>query len=287
MQPLPLFAFSLLLWTDSVGPEHERWFEVIKAAGYDGVEVPLSAGTPDAYGALARVLERMGLQPIGVAAFGQAALNPISADADERTGAMRRAVEVLDRAQALGAHVVGGPLHSPMYHFSWQAPTAVEKARAVEFHRALGDAAQARGIAIALEALNRYECYLFNTMHDLCAHVREVDHPAIGAMFDSFHANIEERSIAASLAAALPHLRYVQMAESDRGSPLGSGHIDWPALMRVLREGGYRGFVSVEAFGHFEPAHGAQCGVWRPMADSPEALIEQSIATLRRAWHTA
>jgi D-psicose/D-tagatose/L-ribulose 3-epimerase len=157
----------------------------------------------------------------------------------------------------------------------------------VAFHRAFGDAAQARGITIALEALNRYECYLFNTMQQLCEHVRTVGHPAVGAMFDTFHANIEERSITAALAQALPELRYVQLAESDRGSPLGRGHIDWPNVMRTLRRGGYDGWISVEAFGHFDAEHGGQCGIWRPMATSADEVFVESLRTLRDAWASA
>jgi D-psicose/D-tagatose/L-ribulose 3-epimerase len=280
-------AFSLLLWTGHVRPEHWPLLAELKAAGYDGVEVPLQSGPPREYEALARELERVGLQSVGVAAFGHPTLNPISADEAQRDAALRYAEAVLERAQALGADLVGGPLHSPIYHFTWQAPTDAEKARAVDFHRRLGDVAQRRGIRIALEALNRYECYLFNTMQQLVEHVRAVDHPAIGAMFDTFHANIEERSVTDAMAQALPALSYVQLAESDRGSPLGQGHIDCHGVMRTLRRGGYDGWISVEAFGHFDAAHGGQCGIWRPMADSPRAVYETSLRTLRDAWVAA
>ena len=48
---------------------------------------------------------------------------------------------------------------------------------------------------LAIESLNRFECYFLNTMAAAAAYVRQVDHPNFKALFDTFHANIEEENL--------------------------------------------------------------------------------------------
>ena len=98
----------------------------------------------------------------------------------------------IDCAQALGASTLSGPLHSTLGAFSGTGPTAAEKKRSVASQRAIGDHAGKRNVTIGLEALNRFECYLLNTMADLSEHIDAIDRPHIKAMYDTFHANIEE-----------------------------------------------------------------------------------------------
>ena len=61
-------------------------------------------------------------------------------------------------------------------------------------------AAQA-GMALAIEYLNRFECYFLNTTADARAFVQRVDHPNFRMMYDTFHANIEEKDPVGCIAA--------------------------------------------------------------------------------------
>ena len=47
-------GFCMFLWTTSVSKKHEPLMRDIKATGYDGVEIPIFAGTPDDYAGSAR-----------------------------------------------------------------------------------------------------------------------------------------------------------------------------------------------------------------------------------------
>ena len=60
-------------------------------------------------------------------------------------------------------------------------------------HRAIAPVAEAAGVKCAIEALNRFEAHLLNTMEQAASYVKRVDHPNFGTMYDTFHANIEER----------------------------------------------------------------------------------------------
>ena len=115
-----------------------------------------------------------------VTAMGDPGMNLISPDAATRRKGIAYMKWAIDCAAALGANRLSGPVHSTLGAFTGVGPTAAEKKRSVGSQRAIGDHAGNRGVTIGLEALNRFECYLLNTMADLSAHVDEIDRPTIG-----------------------------------------------------------------------------------------------------------
>jgi len=114
---------NMLLWsTDVTGDEYLPIFEMLKDAGYEGVEVPIFELDPEPYVALGDRLREIGLEPIGVTARGEDA-NPISADPEVRRAGLRENVQTLDCTQALGASVVLGPLQTGLGVFTGSGPT--------------------------------------------------------------------------------------------------------------------------------------------------------------------
>lgn len=79
----------------------------------------------------------------------------------------------------------------------------------------------------AIEALNRFESHLLNTMEQAASYVKRVDHPNFGTMYDTFHANIEEKCPFKAIYTvfASGKLNHVHISENDRGTP-GRGHIN-------------------------------------------------------------
>jgi len=125
--------------------------------------------------------------------------NPLSKDAAARKAAIDYLKYCVDCTAALGANCIGGPVFQPLGHFSGKSPTDAERARARSVHRKVGDYAQKQGVRIAVEAVNRFEIYFVNTMQGLADYLDFVDHPAICGMYDTFHANIEERDPVAAI----------------------------------------------------------------------------------------
>ena len=189
----------------------------------------------------------------------------------------------IDCAQALGADRLSGPLHSTLGGFSGQGPTAEEMARSLSSQRAIGDHAGARGVTIGLEALNRFECYLFNTMDALCDHIGQVDRPNIRAMYDTFHCNIEEADPIAAYTRHASLISHVHISENDRGVP-GRGNIPWAETFRALRASGYDDWLTIEAFGRGLPALAAATKVWRDFAETPEAVCRDGYRHIRNGW---
>ena len=187
---------NMLLWaTDVSGPEYQPVFEMLRDAGYDGVEVPIfdtSQESVAGYEQLGRRLADLGLEALGVGAR-SGDDSPISADADVRERGLRATNAAVDICAALGAKTICGPLGAPLGYFSGTGPTSEEWKHSVESLRAAAEHAQTRDVTIVVEYLNRFEMYLINCAADAAALVREVDHPNCRVMYDTFHAHIEEK----------------------------------------------------------------------------------------------
>lgn len=273
-------GMNMLLWsTDVSDASYDPLFARLKAMGFDGVEIPIFDREADKYARLGERLERLGLEPLAVAARGGGE-SPISADPAERAEAVAATKANLDSAAALGAPLLCGPLGAPLGVFSGAGPTADERARSVDYLRAVAAHAEERGVTIALEYLNRFEMYLTNTAADLASLVREVVRPRVRMMYDTFHAHIEERDPREALRGCADVLVHVHASENDRGTP-GSGQVDWDATFDGLREIGYDGWISIEAFGDALPDLAAATKVWRRTFESEEQLARDGLAFLR------
>ena len=278
-------GFNLLLWTPHVTLEHEPLLRDLKKTGYDGVEIPMFEGDPDHYARLGALLDRIGLERTVVSVLG-AGNNPLSADKAQQAAALARAKWAVDCSAALGATILGGPMHSEHGYFSGAPATAAERKRAISFHRKAGDHAARKNLRFAVEALNRFEIYLLNTMQQLNDYLDEVGHPAIQGMYDTFHANIEEKDPIAAIKTIKPHLIHVHISENDRGTP-GKGHVPWDETYKALRKAKYDGWLTIEAFGRALSALAAATRVWRDFAPNHEEVYRFGYKHMKQGWARA
>jgi D-psicose/D-tagatose/L-ribulose 3-epimerase len=273
-------GMCMFLWTTNVTREHEAILRDIKATGFDGVEIPVFEGTPDDFTRLGALLDEIGLERTAVSAMGDPAMNLIG-DAAARRAGIAYMQNAIDCAAALGAKFLSGPLHSTLGHFSGQGPTREEFQRSIGSQRAIGDHAAKKGVTIGLEALNRFECYLVNTMDALTAHLDEIGHPNIKAMYDTFHANIEEADPTGAYTKSLRHIVHVHISENDRGVP-GRGNIPWKETFAAIKASPYDGWLTIESFGRGLPDLAAATKVWRDFAESPQAVYRDGYRHIRR-----
>jgi len=279
-------GINLLLWTPFVTEEQFDVLEALKAAGYDGVEVPLFSGDVDHYRKVAQALQDNGLACTTCTVMPDEEHNPISADAGHRQGAVDYLKWVIDCNEALGSEVLCGPFYQPLGTFSGVPPTEEEKQRAVEVHRQVADYARQANIQLAVECLNRFECYFLNTLDDGAAHARKINHPNFGVMYDSFHANIEEKDPVGCITKNIELIRHVHVSANDRGTP-GKGHIPFDRIFQALRAGGYDQWLTIEAFGRSLPELAATTCVWRDLSASPEECYQDGHKMMRETWDAA
>ncbi len=278
-------GMCMMLWTTHVTEDDAARLRDIKAAGFDGVEIPIFEGDTNHYSRLGDLLDTIGLERTAVAAMGDPAMNLIG-DSVARTAGVAHLRHVTDCAAALGAVTLSGPLHSTLGQFSGNSPIAEELARSIASQRAIGDHAATRGVTIGLEALNRFECYLVNTMAALSAHIDAIGHPNIRAMYDTFHCNIEEQDPIAAFTLHHRNIVHVHISENDRGVP-GRGNIPWAETFRAIRASGYDDWLTIESFGRGLPALAAATRVWRDFAESPEAVYRDGYRHIRAGWDAA
>jgi D-psicose/D-tagatose/L-ribulose 3-epimerase len=274
------FGFNLLLWTPHVTKEHLPVLRALKKAGYDGVEIPIFEGSPEHYAWLGGELDKLELGRTTVSVLGPGH-NCISADKAQQKAALDRAKWVLDCNEALGSSILAGPMHSEIGNFSGKPVTKQELARAISFHKKAGDYAARKNIRFAVEALNRFESYIFNTMQQLSDYLDEVDHPAVKAMYDTFHSNIEEKDPVAAIKTIKKHMIHVHISENDRGTP-GRGHVPWPETYKTLKSARYDGWLTIEAFGRALPELAAATRVWRDFFPNEEQVYLEGIKNMKK-----
>jgi D-psicose/D-tagatose/L-ribulose 3-epimerase len=272
------FGMNLLLWTGELNDAILPVLESLKNMGYDGVELPLFNLGLD-YAAWGRRLDDLGLERTAVTVRGVED-NPISPEPAVRALGVEHNKRALDCCQAAGATTLVGPYHSALGYFTGQGPTGDEWKWGVESMQQVAEHAAQAGVTLGLEALNRFECYLLNTHADSARFVREVGHPSCRAMYDTFHANIEEKNIPEAIRVCADVLCHVHISENDRSTP-GSGNVRWAENFDTLREVGYDGWYMIEAFGLALPELAAATKIWRRMFQTEEQLAHDGLAFMK------
>ena len=146
--------------------------------------------------------------------------------------------------------------------------------------RAVSEHAAQTDVMLAVECLNRFETYLLNTHADSARFVKDVDHPNCRMMYDTFHANIEEKNIADAIRSCADVCAHVHISENDRSTP-GQGNVNWSENFDTLHEVGYDGWMVVEAFGLALPELAAATKIWRRMYETEELLARDALAFMK------
>lgn len=275
------FGMNLLLWTGEIHEGLLPVLEQLKAIGYDGVELPIFNLDLD-YASWGKRLDRLGLARTAVTVRGGDD-NPMSPDAAVRARGIANTCRTLDCCAAVGATHLVGPYHSALGLFSGAGPTADEWKWAVDSMRKVAEHADRVGVTLAVESLNRFETYLINSHADAARFVREVGHPRCRTMFDTFHANIEEKSFSAAIRACADVLCHVHISENDRSTP-GQGNIRWAETFDTLKEVGYDGWLMIEAFGLALPEIAAATKIWRRMYEDEMKLARDGFAFMKTEY---
>jgi D-psicose/D-tagatose/L-ribulose 3-epimerase len=189
---------------------------------------------------------------------------------------------VVDAAATVGAAVIGGPAYSSVGR-TWRMTGAERAAAYAELAENLApvvDHAAGRGVTVGVEALNRYETSLLNTVDQALEAIAPLPHEGCGLMLDVYHMNIEETDVAAAITQAGDRIAHVQVCGNQRGTP-GDDHLDWPAIFAALDATDYAGPVCIESFTGDNATIATAASIWRPLAPTQDALAVDGLAFLR------
>ena len=227
--PTPFSPFPPEDWRSALG-------EVAKA-GYRAVELAVTDPAEIDHEQVAEALRDAGLRLSSLTtgqAAGKEGLSLSSPDDEVRARAIRRIQDHMRLARPYGAVVIVGLLRGADGDLDLLVESLIECTRFDP------------GVKLALEPLNRYESRLINTVAEALELVAQVGAENLGVLFDTFHANIEERSPKEAILSAGEQLLHVHLADSNRWVP-GHGHLNFRGVMEALEEIGYRGALVVES----------------------------------------
>ncbi len=271
------------VWASPVDTEtFGRLAPLVARMGFDLIEVGIERTTDLDYARGAEIAKGNGLAVSVCAAMGPDR-DLIHPDEQIRASGMTYVRHCIDAAHALGSDRVIGPLYSAVGR-TWQSSDD-ERRRDVDLLvRQLGELAKYaadHGVWLGVEPLNRFETSFINLASQAIEVIDRVGHPACGVMLDTFHMNIEERSIGDAIRAAGKRMRHLHACENDRGAP-GSGHVPWDEVAQACRDIGFTGPFVIESFTSQIKSIARAAAIWRTFADSQDDLARNGLGYLRK-----
>ena len=277
------FGVNTWVWTAPLTTEElAHLAPKIANMGFDWIEVPLETLGDIDYQIGAKIIAE---HDLGVSCC--AAMGPdrdlIHPDPAIRATGMDYIRGSIDACETLGATNLVGPIYSAVGR-TW-AMTPEERARDTDLLVAnlkeLASYAGDHGVILCIEPLNRFETSFINLAEQAVEVVDRVVHPACQIMLDTFHMNIEEKSLGDAIRAAGPRLKHVHACGNDRGAP-GSDHTPWQDVAQALRDIDYDGPVVIESFTAKVKSIARAAAIWRALAPSQDALAADGLAFLKQ-----
>jgi D-psicose/D-tagatose/L-ribulose 3-epimerase len=273
------FGINTFLWGVHFGPTDFHRLPAIKEAGFTGIEFAVLDPPNLPASAIRQELERVGLEGTAVGIV-PGSLHLGSSDAGVRSRTQEHLKACIQATAEAGATLLSGPMYSPVGYLTGSRRTDDEWKWTVEGWQIIAPTAAAAGVEIGIEPLNRFETYFLNTAADAAKFCDEVGHPSVGILFDTFHANIEEKTAGEAVRAAGPHLKHLHTCENDRGTP-GSGHVQWPEFFAAVKAVGYDRWMTIESFGFSLGELSAAAAIWRDLAPTPDDIAFEGVKFLR------
>lgn len=159
--------------------------------------------------------------------------------------------------------------------------------RSVESMKEIAKVAEAEGVTLCMEILNRFESYLVNDCEEGLKYIGDVGSPNVKLLIDTFHANIEEDDVVASFYKAGDKLGHVHVGEANRKLPGMGKTIPWAQIGKALRDIHYDGAVVMEPFLLAGGSVGADVKVWRDLSGGADeaqmdAYLKDAVEFLRK-----
>jgi D-psicose/D-tagatose/L-ribulose 3-epimerase len=252
--------------------------EVIAAAaeaGLDFVEIPLlRPASFDASGTRELLAEH------GIEVTCSLGLPPEASFPEHPEEAEHFLRGAIERVAEVGSPVLTGVVYGTLGASVGRPPTEADYAVISRSLKRVARFARTLGVSLGVEPVNRYETFLVNTTAQGLDLIAQIDEPNVFLHLDTYHMNIEERGFRGPIEAAGPHLGYVHLSESDRGTP-GRGNVDWDGVFEGLAAIDYRGDLVMESFVALNADIAKATCMWRNVVEDPDRLVTDGLGFLR------
>lgn len=283
--PTMLFGASTFIWVSPFSTENADLLTKVKNMGYDIIEIAVEDKNMIDWPFIKEIARDLDLKITISGAFGP------ERDISSTNPAYRKLgkeyiIDCIKIAEDMESPIFGGPLYSAVGKTRLVAAEQKKQERdwCIETLVEVSAIAADYGVVLGLEPLNRFETDMVNTVDQALSIVNEVASPNLKIVLDTFHSNIEEKDIPASVRKIGKDLLcHVQGNESDRGTP-GTGHLEWEGIRDALVAIGYDGAVVIETFGQPSKELAAAACIWRPLANSADELASEGLAFYKQLF---
>lgn len=273
------FGIHLSTYTKTWSEDVFQYIEPSKAYGYDGVEFPLMDPEYFDVKKAKKLLKDYDMQC--TCGTGLNSNRDISSlDLVVQSKGVEHLRKCIDICSELETDCLGGVLYAPwgQYMTRHEGKERIESSLMNLAH--IGDYAKKKGVVLALEILNRYETYFLNTVEEGKQYLKQINHPNIKLHFDTFHANIEEKSLKDALVNGDKDIYHIHFCENNRGIP-GTGHINWQEVKEGLCHIGYDRWITLENFVMPNCEVGKDVFIWRSIDKSGNKVAKEGIKFMK------
>jgi D-psicose/D-tagatose/L-ribulose 3-epimerase len=275
-------GINLLLWTaNPTFSKHSKILEDLKEWGFDAFEIGVGGLSTDEINKFSKKAQSLGLDITALDVFLASDADTISSDPAKRKKAKDIIKTCIDKTADIGANTFSGPLYQGLCNTTQTGPTNDEWKWAVETLRECAQYAKTKKVKIAGEPLNRFEAYLVNSVKQAYDFAMDVGEDNFGILADTHHSNIEEYNIAESWKKVIDRIYHVHISENNRGVP-GYGHAIQPEVFEVLKKGGYKGYLVIEAFNANVPEIAGMLRLWRPFVDKESIIAKEGLKFIKK-----
>ena len=263
-------------WDEDLSPHLVR----VKELGYDGVEFPLldPFNFPiERYASLLKGLNLQGLCSTGLGPDTDiGSYQPIIAE--QGIDHLKRCIDI---AHQIGSPYLTGVTYAPWGEFHVREKNEERFQRMIQNMRIVLEYAETKGVSVYFELINRFETSWLNTVDDGLNYVAQLDAEPVGLHLDTFHANIEEKSIPEAIRKGGKWLKHIHFAENDRGIPT-TGSIDWQGIKQALHDINYDGWISLECFTSPRGDVGLGTNTWRLIETDAYNVAKEGLKAMKR-----
>lgn len=226
------------------------------ALGYDGIELALLRADEVDISRIKKRLSSTGLEIPCISSgqvFAADHLYFTHPDRQVREAAVKRIVEMIRLAAEFGARVNTGRVRGLIHEGD---TIEIVRQRYLACMDRCADVAEAVGVELIVEPVNRYEVNFINSCEQGLEIVKETRRSCVKLMPDLFHMNIEDASYRKAFETARSYISYVHVADSNRLAP-GWGHTRFDEILEILTDIGYNGYLTAEILPKPDPEKAA------------------------------
>jgi D-psicose/D-tagatose/L-ribulose 3-epimerase len=278
------YAVSAWVWTSDIASNNFLALKKESEMGFDGIEIPTFDGRLDS-DRIKDVLDSFSIEkklsPI-IIGGGLSKTNIASENLSTRRAGIEYLKRCVSLCSELGGSLVCGPLYTAVGEFGGLTESEREKIyqSVSRSFKDLCNFARNNRIRIALEPLCRYDTHLVNTTAQGMKLIEMIDEENVGLLLDTFHLNIEEKSVSRAIRTVRDKLFHFHASENDRGTP-GSGQIRWDQVARSLDQINYEEWIGIESFTPFEKDFSSVMHVWRTLERSQDDIAVNGLKFLK------